>query len=78
MFEFTVKYWDNEDDRAKECHGLIGASSYTDAANKAVEYCSIPGKPGENIISVYVSELENPLDWEEIKDWFVEKAGEWK
>ena len=36
------------------------------------------GRSGENIISVYISELENPIEWKEIKNWFTEKDGEWK
>lgn len=38
------------------------------AVKKVVEYCFVPDKLGENIIAVSVSELENPLDWEEIKE----------
>lgn len=68
MFEYAVKYWDETEGKTVCCSGILGADSYEAAVKKAVEYCSIPDKLGENIITVSVSELENPLDWEEIKE----------
>ena len=47
-------------------------SSYIKAMEKVIDHS------GENIISVYISELENPIEWKEIKNWFIEKDGEWK
>lgn len=41
-------------------------------------YGKVIDHSGENIISVYISELENPIEWKEIKNWFIEKDGEWK
>ena len=78
MFEFVVKYWEGEDREINECRGFVGAGSYAIAMDKVIDHYSIPGKFGENIISVYISELEDPFEWEEIKNWLVKKAGEWK
>lgn len=68
MFEYAVKYWDEIDGKVERYSGILGADSYEAAVKKVVEYCSVPDKLGENIIAVSVSELENPLDWEEIKE----------
>lgn len=72
MFEFIVKYWEDKDRETKECRGFVGADSYVNAVNKVVNYCSIPERLGEDIISIYVSESENPLEREEIMDWLCE------
>lgn len=74
MFEYTVKYWDETEGKVVHCNGILGADSYEAAVKKVVEYCSIPDKPGENIITISVSELENPLDWEEIKEMLEERV----
>lgn len=77
MFEFEVRYWDEDTGKAVNARGILGAESYIDATKKAIDYCSIPGHSGAGVISVKVSELENPLDWEELKDWVKEKREEW-
>ena len=68
MFEFTVEYWDDVDNVVRKCHGILAANSYADAAGRAAGYCSVPSKPGEGVISVYVSELDDILDWEDIME----------
>ena len=73
MFEYAVKCWDETEGKIEHYSGILGADSYEAAVKKVVEYCSVPGKPGENIIAVSVSELENPLDWEEIKEMISNK-----
>ena len=72
MFKVFVKYLEGENREIKKCGGLLGMSSYIKAMEKVIDHS------GENIISVYISELENPIEWKEIKNWFIEKDGEWK
>lgn len=74
MYRFMIKYWDDIDSEIRTCRGLLGASSYVDAMDKAVKYCSPASSPGEGIIEVSISEFENPLDIEEIQDWLKEEG----
>lgn len=75
MFKVFVKYWEGENREIKKCGGLLCVSSYIKAMEKVICHS---GSSGENIISVYISELENPIEWKEIKNWFIEKESELK
>ena len=65
MFEYKVRFY-NEDGEVSLSHGVIGAKSYSKAAKKIVEYF------GEEIITMELSELMNPLEEDDLKGFMEE------
>ena len=57
--------------------GILAADSYASATQKAYDLCRNPEQGTDDIFSIYVSELENPLSWENIKDYVEEKKKQW-
>lgn len=73
MFEYVVEYWEEDTKSVETARGILAADSYVSATQKAYDFCKSPKQDSDNIIYIYVSELENPLEWEDIKDWVEEK-----
>lgn len=65
MFEYKVRFY-NEDSEICLSHGVIGAKSYSKAAKAIVEYF------GEEIITMELSELMNPLEEDDLKGFMEE------
>ena len=65
MFEYKVRFY-NEDGEVSLSHGIIGAKSYYKAAKAIVEYF------GEEIITMELSELMNPLEEVDLKGFMEE------
>ena len=77
MFEYVVEYWDEDTKSIKAASGILAADSYASATQKAYDLCRSPEQGTNGIFSIYVSELENPLSWEVIKDYVEEKKKQW-
>lgn len=65
MFEYKVRFYNEENDISLS-HGVIGAKSYSKAAKAIVEYF------GEEIITMELSELMNPLEEDDLKGFMEE------
>ena len=65
MFEYKVRFY-NEVSEISLSHGIIGAKSYSKAAKAIVEYF------GEEIITMELSELMNPLEEVDLKGFMEE------
>lgn len=77
MFEYVVEYWDEDTKSIETARGILAADSYASATQEVYNFCRSPKQDSDGIISIYVSELENPLSWETIKDWVEEKKRQW-
>ena len=77
MFEYVVEYWDEDTKSIETARGILAADSYASATQKAYDCCRSPEQGSDGIFSIYVSELENPLSWEDIKDYVEEKKKQW-
>lgn len=66
MFEYVVKYYDDEDYKIKVAKGLIGSPSYTETMRMIWDYFD---NVEEAIISISITELDNPLSLIDIKEW---------
>lgn len=77
MFEYVVKYWSDDEQRVMTSRGILAADSYASATQEAYDFCKSPEQDLDGIISIYISELDNPLVWEDIKDWVEEKKKQW-
>lgn len=65
LYKFTVQFY--EKDRVHVAKGILGATSYSQACEKAANYCSTDGS-NENVIFVGVEVLEDILDYEDLED----------
>lgn len=65
MFEYKVRFY-NEDGDISLSHGVLGAKTYAKAAELVVEYF------GEEIITMELSELINPLEEDDLKGFMKE------
>lgn len=63
MFEYVVKYYDEEACKVNVTKGLIGSPSYAEAVRMIYDCFE------ETIISISITELDNPLDIIDIKEW---------
>lgn len=65
MYYYTINFWDEIDNETSEGRGIVGASSYAEAAKKAVEYYG-----EKNVIDIKLYELESVMCADEIEDMF--------
>lgn len=65
MFEYKVRFYNKDSDICLS-HGVIGAKSYSKAAKAIVEYF------GEEIITMELFELMNPLEEVDLKGFMEE------
>lgn len=65
MFEYKVRFY-NEDSDICLSHGIIGAETYSKAAEKVIEFF------GKEIITMELSELMNPLEEDDLKGFMEE------
>lgn len=63
MYYYIINFWDEIDNETSEERGIVGASSYGEAAKKAVEYYG-----EKNVIDIKLYELESVICEDEIKD----------
>lgn len=63
MYWYRVEFINEEYYSQTTSEGLIGATSYGAAAEEIVKYV---GK--DNIISLYLTEMSNPLEIDELQD----------
>lgn len=71
MFFYEVQYYDEDYHRVETTRGLIAGESYQDAMGQLYEYCVAPAKRGtdeDELVSVKLEELDNPLDWDTLVD----------
>ena len=73
MFEYTVKYWPEEDEVIQPIieRGIVTGKDYGTAANRIVEYYGIKG-----LIELTLCETYDILSEEEIKSSFCSKEDE--
>lgn len=67
MFRYEVEFWDEIDNIERKESGFVAAKRYGAAANKLVDYY---GK--DNISSITISEMLNPICDEEMLEGFKE------
>lgn len=70
MYHYIVEYFDEYEKCYRKESGLTGATSYGEAAGKVAEYYGHP------LVSLTLTEWENPLSEEEIMDGFDYELGE--
>ena len=70
MFYYTVKYWDNDEQKNIHESGLVGAASYSEAAERLTTYF------GRGLSSMELTEWETVLCEEEILDGFSHEVEE--
>ena len=74
MFEYTAKYWPEEEDEAASClkpikeRGLVTGESYGVAATRIVEYYGI-----ENLVELTIRETNDILNEEEIRSLYLKE-----
>lgn len=71
MFFYEARYYDEDYHRVETTRGLIAGESYQDAMGQLYEYCVAPEKRGtdeDELVSVKLEELDNPLDWDTLVD----------
>lgn len=71
MFYYVVEYWDNEERRVVRESGLVGATSYGEAAERLAKYYG-----DIRLTSMELAEWENILSEEEILDGFAHEVEE--
>ena len=77
MFEYVVEYWDEDTKSLETARGILAADSYASATQEVYNFYRSPEQGSDDIFSIYISGLENPLSWEDIKDWVEEKKKQW-
>lgn len=70
MFYYVVEYWDNDEKRTVHESGLVGATSYSEAAERLTKYF------GSCLSSMELTEWETVLCEEEILDGFTHEVEE--
>lgn len=70
MFYYVVEYWDNEEQKTVHESGLVGATSYSEAAERLIGYF------GFHLSSMELTEWETVLCEEEILDGFAHEVEE--
>lgn len=70
MFYYVVEYWDNEEQKTVRESGLVGATSYSEAAKRLTEYF------GSRLSLMELTEWETVLCEEEILDGFAHEVEE--
>lgn len=66
MFWYRVQYIEPAKGyEVEKIEGLVAAGSYMAAVKQVIDYCSTDG---DGIIDLYVTELNNPLDSEELME----------
>ena len=70
MYHYTVEYWDKEEQRNIHQSGLVGATSYSEAAERLTAYF------GSNLSSMELTEWESVLCEDEILEGFTHEVEE--
>ena len=70
MYYYVINYWDEIDNEPRTDSGIVAATSYGEAAQRATEYYGT-----KNVVDIQLSELEQVLSEEELLDMF-ESEGE--
>lgn len=70
MYHYIVEFWDSDEHKMVRESGLVASSGYETAAGNLVHYF------GHNLISMQLTEWENPLSEEEILDGFTHEVDE--
>ena len=70
MFYYVIEYWDNEEQKVVHESGLVGATSYSEAAERLTRYF------GSRLTSMELTEWETVLCEEEILDGFAHEVEE--
>ena len=71
MYHYIVEFWDNEEQRAVHESGLVGATSYVEAAERLSKYYG-----NIRLTSMELVEWETILCEEEILDGFAHEVEE--
>lgn len=69
MFQYKVRYVDDEDLQTYNSRGLIAADSYTDATKQIYEYFTAPldrDSALDGIVSICIAEVENIICKEDL------------
>lgn len=70
MFYYIVEYWDNDEQKNVQESGLVGATNYSEAAERLTKYF------GSHLSSMKLIEWETVLCEEEILDGFTHEVEE--
>jgi hypothetical protein len=70
MYHYIVEYWDKEEQRNIRESGLIGADTYSTAAEKLTKYY------GDSLYSMELAAWEDILTESEVLDGFVHEVEE--
>lgn len=76
MFSYEAQYYDEDYHRVETTRGIIAGESYQDAMEQLYEFCVAPAKRGtdeDELVSVKLEELDNPLDWDTLEEIIMEE-----
>ena len=65
MYYYVINYWDEIDCAPRTDPGVVAATSYGEAAQRATEYYGT-----QNVVDIQLSELEQVLSEEELLEMF--------
>lgn len=71
MFQYKVRYVDDEDLQTYNSRGLIAADSYADATEQVYEYFTAPDDRNsalDGIVSICVAEVENIIEKQDLSN----------
>ncbi len=63
MFRFKVEYFDTVEHKDNSDKGILGATSYAAACDELIKYYG-----ADNILSIYLYELESPLTDDAVRE----------
>lgn len=70
MYHYIVEFWDDDEQRTVHESGLVGATSYSEAAKRLTEYF------GSDLSSMELTEWETVLCEDEILNGFAHEVEE--